>query len=279
LNLIATTIDYDIINLTWEKGQGANKTILVRKIGSYPTNISDGIIVYNDTGANYSDTYSMGGNISNYYTAWAYSSYTYGSNYSQVSDENTTAMNTTFIGPPSIQTNDPTSITDTTATLNAYLISNGGEPATCGFYWGNDTYSENVTIGIKTIGESYSYNISGLLVGSTYYVQAWAISIYALKTGENKTWYTRPSQPTNFNVTTYDDVSQNLSWTTGQNGVDQTVVVGKKGSYPTSPSDGLILHNSNGENIDVRYNFSMPTVQVSLVTILVLAVLIYMETL
>jgi hypothetical protein len=272
-NFTVKTIDYNIINLTWVKGHGANTTIIVRKVGGYPENMSDGIEVYNETGSSYSDSYMVGGNISYCYAAWSKSTYIYfdgvaNITYAEISNENgssgnTTGMTTTIIGPPTVLTSNTTNITYYSAILNALLVSNGGEPAICGLYWGNETYFQNISLGLKTNGETYSYNISGLQIGSTYYVQAWSVSIYAFVVGENKTWYTRPSAPTNLIVTTYNDVSQNLSWTTGTNGVDKNVVVGKKGGYPTSPTDGVMIHNGTEEAMDVRYNFSIPPMQIA----------------
>jgi hypothetical protein len=69
----------------------------VRKIDSYPTNISDGDVVYFDTGTSYNNTGLVGG-VHYYYRAWAYdtdSGY-YSDNYSQ--DEDTTTTPTLLTG-------------------------------------------------------------------------------------------------------------------------------------------------------------------------------------
>jgi len=48
--------DPDALNITWTKGNRSDYTLIVRKNGSYPENISDGTVIYNDTGTWYNDT-------------------------------------------------------------------------------------------------------------------------------------------------------------------------------------------------------------------------------
>lgn len=61
------------ISLSWTKGAGAEKTVVVRKTGNYPHSINDGIIVYNGTGTSYTDS-SFTSYASQYYRAWSYTS-------------------------------------------------------------------------------------------------------------------------------------------------------------------------------------------------------------
>ena len=60
------------IRLTWTKGDGADLTVVVRKQGEYPADMSDGTVVYNDTGGMYDDAVSV--DIYYYYRAWSYCS-------------------------------------------------------------------------------------------------------------------------------------------------------------------------------------------------------------
>jgi hypothetical protein len=69
------------INLTWTKGVGVDKTIVVRKAGSYPTSISDGLVIYNNTGTKVNDT-GLGPGALYYYKAWSWQG-TVSSNYAQ----------------------------------------------------------------------------------------------------------------------------------------------------------------------------------------------------
>ncbi|MBE3122957.1 MAG: hypothetical protein IMZ58_12245 [Thermoplasmata archaeon] len=61
------------INLSWTIGSGANKTFIVRKIGSYPANRLDGVILYNGTSNHYNDGAVVAG-THYYYRAWSYCS-------------------------------------------------------------------------------------------------------------------------------------------------------------------------------------------------------------
>lgn len=67
----ATTVDYNTINLNWNKGTGAMTTLIRRKTGSYPTDKTDGTLVYEGEDASYTDD-SLGSNTSYYYRAWAH---------------------------------------------------------------------------------------------------------------------------------------------------------------------------------------------------------------
>lgn len=62
------------INLTWDKGIGANNTIIIYNDAWYPTSIYDGDLVYNGTG-DYALYDFEAGNIY-YFTAWSYAEWT-----------------------------------------------------------------------------------------------------------------------------------------------------------------------------------------------------------
>lgn len=74
------------INLTWNIGAGADKTVIVRKIGAYPADRTDGIILYNGTSDNYDDGAVVIG-THYYYRAWSYCSEGGFSRYSDNYDE------------------------------------------------------------------------------------------------------------------------------------------------------------------------------------------------
>ena len=71
-NLTATAYSLSQINLTWTKGNGTNNTYIIRKTTAYPSNRSDGSIIYNGTGTSYSDT-SLSASTTYYYRLWSYS--------------------------------------------------------------------------------------------------------------------------------------------------------------------------------------------------------------
>ena len=82
------------VDLSWTKGDGANRTMVRRKTGDYPANRSDGAQVYFDTGTSVSDT-SLSPNTAYYYKAW---SEVTGSQ--QWSDAFAAVVTTTGSGPP-----------------------------------------------------------------------------------------------------------------------------------------------------------------------------------
>jgi len=70
-DLACTVISQGQINLTWTKGSGIEKTLIRRKVGSYPSSTSDGDQIYFDTGTSHSDTTCSCG-THYYYRAWSY---------------------------------------------------------------------------------------------------------------------------------------------------------------------------------------------------------------
>ena len=59
------------LNLTWTKATNTNNTVVVKKLGNYPTSVDDGTIVYNDTGSFVIDTVSTS-TTPFYYSLWSY---------------------------------------------------------------------------------------------------------------------------------------------------------------------------------------------------------------
>lgn len=73
-NTTFTFINSTAINLSWDKGTGANNTIIVHKSTGMPSSISDGTVIYNSTG-NYSILNITAG-TSYYLRAWSYDVWT-----------------------------------------------------------------------------------------------------------------------------------------------------------------------------------------------------------
>jgi len=61
------------VQITWTKNIAADTTLIRRKIGNYPNNITDGDFIYNSTDSTYTDTNVTEG-ITYYYRAWSYNS-------------------------------------------------------------------------------------------------------------------------------------------------------------------------------------------------------------
>jgi uncharacterized protein YciU (UPF0263 family) len=74
------------IDLSWNKGSGADYTMIRRKTGSYPSNVNDGAQAYYGTGTSTTDS-GLNSGTKYYYRAWAYHSYSnqYSTGYSSAS--------------------------------------------------------------------------------------------------------------------------------------------------------------------------------------------------
>jgi hypothetical protein len=66
----ATAVSHARIDLSWTKGDGASKTMVRRKTGSFPASVTDGNEVYFGTGTSISDT-SLSADTNYYYSAWS----------------------------------------------------------------------------------------------------------------------------------------------------------------------------------------------------------------
>ena len=69
-SLSATVISDTRIDLNWIKGEGAQRTLIVRKTGGFPADRNDGTQVYFGTGTSFSDT-GLTPNTTYYYRAWS----------------------------------------------------------------------------------------------------------------------------------------------------------------------------------------------------------------
>ena len=121
----ASAIGTSQINLSWNKGGGAQKTKIQRKQGSYPANKYDGTQVYFGEGTGISDTGLTPG-TAYYYRAW---SYVQGSE--QWSDSYAQALATTGPGPnnpPHLPSNPSPANHATGVDINADLSWTGGDP-------------------------------------------------------------------------------------------------------------------------------------------------------
>jgi hypothetical protein len=90
-----------------------------------------------------------------------------------------------------VQTNEAADITTTTATLQGYLINNGGSATQVRFQWGTSiAYGSTTTWQSKTTGESFTASLTGLTAGTNYYFKAeakWADSTTTYGTGRTFT--------------------------------------------------------------------------------------------
>jgi Copper amine oxidase N-terminal domain. len=105
-----------------------------------------------------------------YYKAYAKNSY--GTTYGSVKNFTTDGSSA---DEPSVTTNSPT-LSGTTAILSGEVTASDTTIKSYGFYYGTDsTCSSRILVGTSgSEGEMYTYNLSGLVSGATYYVKAYA---------------------------------------------------------------------------------------------------------
>ncbi len=197
------------INLTWNKGEGANNTHIERNTTKdWP--LGDAICVYNGTGNHYENSGLPGGQVY-YYQAWGYSEWGTFYHYSDFYTLNTTVV------PPTIYTDNPTNVEETSATFHATLVNDGGEPCTVWFEYGEGPAFGNTTSSILTSAGNVEIGVSGLKEGTFYYFRGVANNTIGDTSdyGSTRNFITKPITPTNLAVTTYNTTQLNLTWTRG----------------------------------------------------------------
>jgi hypothetical protein len=130
-------------NLSWSKGVGANNTRIQGKLGGYPTNVSDGVNVYNGTGTSVNHL-GLTGDYGQtwYYRAWSWGVFNGSSFFSVLYDEDYHLV----VINPTVTTNTSTGVEETNATLQGYLMNDGGDSTSVGFNYGSTTsYTVNTS--------------------------------------------------------------------------------------------------------------------------------------
>jgi len=235
-NLKAASIDTTTISLTWTKGSNADTTVIVRKTGSYPTGITDGVVVYNDTGTSYTDS-SLSAGTGYYYRAWSYANGEYSSSYDS-------AMNYTYPDKPiSI------SSSATAHTISLSWTKGAGADKTVIRYStsGYPTSPSDGTLAYN--GTDTSTTISGLASETTYYFSFWAYDSESGYYSQDYATHTAttpyaPPDPSNLMATPINTTAISLTWSASTD--VNSVLVRKTGGYPSSPSDGTVIFNSSG---------------------------------
>ncbi|MFA5048958.1 MAG: hypothetical protein WC516_08095 [Patescibacteria group bacterium] len=151
----------------------------------------------------------------------------------------------TMLNDPSITTSSVSQITSATARLNALVSNDGGQSCEVRFLRGTVTnvYTSNTTAvdGYET-GDLPYVDISGLAIGTTYYIRAEITNDVSTQLGAEITFTTSTgvSEPTNL-VVIPEANSVSLSWAKGV-GSSRTLIRYKAGSYPTSTTDGALVY-------------------------------------
>ena len=234
-SLSATAISATRIDLAWTRGTGAvNTKIQRRSDGVYPTSVTDGTNVYNDTGSSYSDT-SVVKSTTYLYRAWSYTSPNYSDGYSSSS--------ATTPSEPTVTTEAVSSIEEVTSTGNGTITVTGGEdPSKRGICWnttGTPTISDPKTEespGPFSTG-AYTELMTSLLPGTLYHVRAYGYNSAGYGYGNEVTFTTKPNDPSSLASTGKTKNSISLSWTKGT-GAEKTMIRYRTDTYPTNPTDG-----------------------------------------
>ena len=141
---------------------------------------------------------------------------------------------------------DFSATTYTNASINLSWTKNPGASATeirvqKGSYpnWGQGSLIYN--------GSGVFYSHTGLDIGTRYYYKAWSFNSTEGRSSDNATdtAYTKPGETTNFQNTSVNANTIDLSWTKGTN-ASRTVIRYQTGSYPSSPIDGTHGYNGTG---------------------------------
>lgn len=261
----ASVFNSTMINLTWVKGEGANKTVVVYDTNNYPSDPTDGSVIYNGTGTMYNHTVTA--NTSNYYRAWSYTTW---ASLSQMSDEydEEYVLSTDYSNV--IRVNDTTSVEEISATIRGFVGNHNSSNVRVGFAFGTSDgeeitdFDSNITYGTGiSENTAFSVSASGLDVAEYYYVRTWM----RILNDEEYEWYlsssvdyflTKPYNPQNLTIEASGGTGFEVSWDEteefGSGTTIQTVVRYKKESYPTSPlgGDGSVLaYNGTDENCSI----------------------------
>jgi len=172
-----TAISYrnsSVINLSWTKGSGANRTLIVRNTTGYPSSITDGTVFYNGTGIYSNQSLAVG---SNYFRAWSFTVWGNLSRYSSNSsdftdyglyincfDENNSA-NLTF----NVHVSNPggTEVYEATGCTNTHIINSSLCPTgddiqiiVSATNYSQRIYTMNITVGMIAVINAYLPNNS-----------------------------------------------------------------------------------------------------------------------
>lgn len=147
-----------------------------------------------------------------------------------------------------VMINDSTDVKSTNMVLNGYI--GDGLNLSCGFWVGTNTsvnhsYNvQNISVsGLFSVGETFSSSVTSLSPVNLYYVKAWAQNASGLHISSYTTVLMKPEAPTGISTSIINSSAINISWTKGS-GANNTVVIRKADSYPSSMTDGSVVGNT-----------------------------------
>lgn len=165
-SLVATAFNATKINLAWNKGTGANNTMVRQKTGDYPISITDGDLVYNSTGTSTSNS-SLTPGMLYYYRAWSYAKWNASQ---QWSDSYSSSYALT---KPEAPTNSTYVINGTGMNINlSWDIGIGANRTIVLVSLTN--MPTNYTDGTVIYNGTGNYTIYNFTLGNPYYFKAWS---------------------------------------------------------------------------------------------------------
>ena len=161
------------------------------------------------------------------------------------------------VNPPVVTTSNASNVTETSARLNGNLNSTGGENPTVTFLWGDNnagtgSWDHTENLGTRGTG-SFSWDISGLTSGTTYYFRARAVNSAGTDWGDVKSFTPTASVTGLVGHWTFDDGSGTTAADSSDNGNDGTIhgatwATGKVGgalSFGGSDADYVEIPNES----------------------------------
>lgn len=256
-NLNRTIVSNSQIDLTWTKGDGANRTKLLRKTGDYPSNYddADATVVYFDTGTSCSDTGLSLDTTLYYYRAW-----------SEVTDGSDQQWSSSYVqtasfNRPTVTTTSFFNVTSTNFWMSGNITDLGGQNCDKrGFYFGTNSIADP-----GSAEPSAGYNLGGgwsggsfgtgsfqamaqhpsISPGVKYYFRACAHNMAGWGWGNEMAVITRPGAPSSLSATGVSPIQVDLTWSKGTGSLN-TKILRKTDSYPTDENDGTIIYFDTG---------------------------------
>ena len=246
LNLTAPSLTIQVyngtfLNVTWTDSDNSTQSLITYKIGTYPTNTTDGTLINESDASSPFNISSLTGDTTYFFKSWAYNATAL-----MISKENKTINITTFPEEPSSFT--ASQVNDTI--LNLSWSKATGTDKTLILYntTGFPDSPDNGTIAYNNTGTLT--NVNGLTVNTTYYFSAWSwgsnkerLSVSYVTTSNATS--TVPDEPINFQTITQSSTEIDLSWTAG-NRSTKTRILRKTSSYPTGINDGTLVYFDSG---------------------------------
>ena len=242
-NFVATPYNRTQVDLTWTTGYWTDRSVIIGKIGSYPTSQTDGIVIYNNTGTSTSQT-GMSPGQHWYYRAWGYNTTdnVYSQTYAQA-DATTTGNNA-----PTLSSESPINGSSPVDKMQSSVSVSIADVDLDKMNWTIQTSNGNSNSGNISSDGVISCALTTPLPYST--IVTWYVNVTdgydtsrAIYSFTTRSEYV-PGEPSSFDATTYNRTQINLSFIKGT-GADKTYV--EWNDHATwAIGTGNFIHNGTG---------------------------------